>query len=240
MNPDSSKEIYDLIIIGSGPAGFTASIYASRYKIKNIVIGKLIGGLASESHKICNYPSEKEISGIELVNKMKDAVENQGGIIVTDEVVSVQKTESGFKVLTSDKKEFASKTILIASGTEHRKLELPNENNFIGKGISYCATCDAMFFKNSEVAVVGGSDAALTASLYLSDIAKEVYLIYRGSEFKGDPTWIEQASKKSNIQILLNTNVTELIGTASLEGIKTEGPDNGNNMIKVKGLFVEI
>jgi thioredoxin reductase (NADPH) len=240
MNQSADKDIYDLIIIGAGPAGFTASIYATRYKLRNVVIGKLIGGLAGEAHKICNYPSEKEISGMDLVNKMRESVENQGGKIITDEVVSVQKIDNGFEVLTAEKKEFRSKAILIASGTEHRKLDLPNEHKFVGKGVSYCATCDAMFYRNADIAVIGGSDAALTASLYLADIAKTVYLIYRGNEFRGDPTWIDQVAKKPNIKIALNTNVVELMGTQSLEEIRIDNPLNGNKKIEIKGLFVEI
>jgi len=240
MDNNSNSEIYDSVIIGTGPAGFTASIYASRYKLNTIVVGKLLGGLASESHKICNYPSEKEITGMELTNKMVEAAENQGAKIVMGEVFSVAKVGDIFVVTGTEGETWHAKTILIASGTEHRKLNIPREQELTGRGVSYCATCDAMFYKKATVAVVGGSDAALTAALYLSEIAEKVYLIYRGDELRGDPTWAEQVKMKPNVEILYSTNVIELVGDLKLESIKIDRPYNDTMELAVKGLFVEI
>jgi len=238
MNTD--QEIYDVLIVGSGPAGFTASIYASRYKLKTIVVGKLPGGLASESHKICNYPSEKEISGMELTAKMLEAAESQGAEIVVDEVSSVKKDGDLFAVTSTEGKTWLAKTILIASGTEHRKLGVPREQELTGRGVSYCATCDAMFYRGKTVAVAGGSDAALTAALYLSEIAEKVYLIYRGTELRGDPTWAEQVRNSAKVEIIYSANIIELLGTNKLEGVKLDRLYNKGSELAVGGLFVEI
>jgi len=181
----SSGKIYDLIIVGSGPAGLTASIYASRFKVNNLVIGRALGGLAFEAHKICNFPSESEIKGIDLVNKMQEHVKSLGAEIALNEVVGVKKENNKFKIITQNNKEFFGQTILLATGTEHRKLDFPEEDKFLGRGISYCATCDAMFYRNKTVAVIGGSNSANTASLYLAEVANKVYQIYRGDKLRG-------------------------------------------------------
>ena len=169
------KDKYSLIIIGAGPAGLTASIYASRYKIGHLVIGEALGGLAFDAHKICNFPTEKEISGKEIVEKMQKHAEFLGGVLEIDKAVSIVRENKLFKITTQNGKIFLADAILLAVGTEHRRLNLANEDKFLGKGISYCATCDAMFYRDKIVAVYGGADSANTASLYLSEIAKKVY-----------------------------------------------------------------
>ena len=191
---------YDLIIIGAGPAGLTASIYASRYKVKNLVIGEALGGLVFEAHKICNFPSEQEVKGMDLVTKMQQHTESLGVQIVVDKIIGIDKTKNNkFKLTTQNKKEFFTETILLATGTKHRKLDLPDEDKFIGHGISYCATCDAMFYRDKTVAVIGGSDSANTATLHLAEIAKKVYQIYRRDKLRGEILWIEQILKNPKI-----------------------------------------
>jgi len=234
------KEKYSLVIIGAGPAGLTASIYASRYKIDNLIIGQAIGGLVFEAHKVCNFPSEKEITGRELTEKMRDHAESLGSSILMDKVVHISREKDGFKISTESGKDILAKTLLLAVGTEHRKLNLPNEDKFLGKGISYCATCDAMFYQDKTVAVIGGSNSAHTASLYLSEIAKYVYQIYRGNKMRGEVSWIEQLLNNDKIEVVYNTQVVGFKGKEKLEGIVLDNPYKGQKEITVDGLFIEV
>ncbi|PJA02332.1 hypothetical protein COX73_01350 [bacterium (Candidatus Gribaldobacteria) CG_4_10_14_0_2_um_filter_36_18] len=228
--------IYDLIIIGSGSAGLTAGIYASRYKLKTLIIGKINGGLMTESHKICNFPTEEDITGLDLSEKMEKNAIAQGAKIINKEITNITEADGLFTISSSDNMKFVSRSIILAYGTIHRHLGLPWEKELLGKGISYCATCDGMFFKNKTVAVIGGSDSALTSALYLADIADKVYLIYRGEKLRGEPAWIENINQSKNIEILLDSQVTELIGENKLEKIKIS---NGTHL-EVNGLFIEI
>ncbi len=229
-------EEYSLIIVGSGPAGLTAAVYAARYRIKTLVIGGELGGLAAEASEICNFPSYKKISGLELIQKMRRQVEDLGIEIKNGSVNSIEKIDSSFLVKT-DLGEYKTKKIIIAAGTEKRKLGLENEDKFLGKGISYCAVCDAAFFKNKVVGIVGGSNASLTGALLLSKFANEVYIIYRKDRFfRAEPMWIEEVEKNKKIKLVFNTDVTKLIGKDKLEAVKL---DNGKKL-KLDGLFVEI
>lgn len=234
------KNIYDLIIVGAGPAGLTAGIYANRYRVKTLVIGQLVGGLMTESHKICNFPTEEDISGFDLSEKMRINAVNQGVEIKYGEVTGIGKETAGFRVKMSNGEEYASRTVLLATGTVHRTLGLPNEHGLLGHGISYCATCDGMFYRNKAVAVVGGGDSALTSALYLSDIAEKVYLIYRGQKLRGEPAWLEKINARPQVKVLLETNVTELLGESKLSGIRISQPFEGQDLIGVEGLFIEI
>lgn len=236
----NTKNKYSLIIIGAGPAGLTASIYASRYKIDNLIIGEAPGGMILKAHKICNFPTEQEISGAELVKKMQKHTEFLGADFIINKVVGIDKEKQTFKIITRNKKIFFADTLLLAMGTEHRQLNLPNENKFIGKGVSYCATCDAMFYKHKTVAVLGGSDSANTSSLHLAEIADKVYQIYRKDKLRGETTWIDQVIKNKKIEVIYNTNVIDLKGNEKLEEIILDTPYKGEKKIKIDGLFVEI
>ena len=232
---------YDLIIIGAGPAAYTASIYASRYKIKHIIIGEAYGGLMAEAHKICNYPSEIEITGMELMQKMQQHAESYGVEIKMDRVVQIKQVNNLFQVATQNSGEILTgKVILLATGTKRRKLNLPREQELIGKGISYCATCDAMFYKGKKVAVVGGSNSALTAALYLAEVAEHVYQIYRGDELRGETVWVEQVKENPKIEVIYKTNVVKLLGVDKLSGVELDPDYNGQRQLKLDGLFVEI
>lgn len=227
---------YDVIIMGSGPAGLTAGIYSSRYKLDTLIIGKLNGGLMTETHKICNFPTEKEIDGFSLTQKMEDNARLNGVQIINKEIKDIIKTEDGFKVVTSDGKTFLSKAVILAFGTQHRRLNLENEESLLGRGVSYCATCDGLFFKNKKVAVVGGGDSALTSALYLADVAEKVYLIHRGNKFRAEPIWVEKVNSSNKIEILFNSQVTKLIGKEKLEAITL----SDQSELSVDGLFIEI
>jgi len=236
-----TKNKYSLIIIGAGPSGLTASIYASRYKIDHLIIGQAIGGLAFDAHKICNFPTEQEISGAELTKKMKEHAEFLGGTSIMDKVIDVRReNDKLFKITTQGEKIFWAKALLLAIGTKYRKMDLPDEDKFLGKGISYCATCDAMFYKDKTVAVIGGSDSANTASLYLSQIANKVYQIYRRNKLRGETAWIEQVLASKKIEVIYNATVTALKGEEKLEKIVLSTLGQNKKELAVDGLFIEI
>ncbi len=228
---------YDLIIIGAGAAGMTASIYASRYTLKNVVIGDILGGTTTEAHKIYNWPGDPGITGFELMDKMSKHVKESGGEILSDIVTDVVKAEKGFTVTTKRGKTLTCKVVLFTSGTKHRHLGIAREDELSGKGVAYCATCDGMLFRGLNVALVGGGNSAISAALYMADIAKQVYVIVRGDDLKGEPVWREELKKRENVQIIPNANIKSLIGAQRLEALEL---DNGSENISVDGLFVEI
>lgn len=234
------KNKYPLVIIGLGPAGLTASIYASRYKIKHLVIGQALGGLAFEAYKICNFPTEQEISGLEIVEKMKIHAESLGASLLIDKVIKVAEENKVFKIITQKGNIFWSEALLLATGTKHRQMNLPNEEKFIGRGVSYCAICDAVFYKGKTVAVVGGSNNANISSLYLARIAKKVYQIYRRDKLRGETAWIDQVKSHKKIEVVYNTKIVGLEGKEKLENIILDKHYRGAKKIAVDGLFVEI
>ncbi|MDA3802541.1 MAG: FAD-dependent oxidoreductase [Patescibacteria group bacterium] len=229
----------DLCVIGSGPAGLTAAVYGARYKIDQVIVGNLDGGLMTTSHKICNYPSETEISGMELAQKMSKQVANLEVDKITTNVEDIEKKDDSFIIKLSNKEIIEAKNIILATGTIHNHLGIENEEKLAGKGISYCATCDAMFYRGKTVAVIGGSDTANTASLYLANVADKVYQIYRRSELRGETAWIDQVKKNNKIEVIYNANVRKINGEEKLESIEIE--ENGEKKnIELDGMFVEI
>jgi len=237
---NSLENLYDIAIVGSGPASFSASIYASRYRLKNIIFGRQMGGTISDTHKVCNYPGVSDISGLELATRMYEQTKEQGAEISLESVKDIKKENNIFKLITDADKEYYSKTVIIATGTKRNKLALPREELFLGKGLSYCATCDGMFYKDKVVAVIRGSNAATMAASMLSDIAKQVYIIYRGTELRGEPAWIEVVETKENITVLFETLVIGLEGTDRLERVKLSKAYKNSSYLDVDGVFVEI
>lgn len=230
------EKIYDLIIIGAGPAGLTAAIYAQRYLLDTLILGELQGGMMSESHRICNFPTQNNISGLELTSKLVNHVKELKGEIKQEKAEDIRKQAGKFRVKTN-KNEYFAKKIILAAGTEKRKLNVPGEKEFSGKGVSYCAICDAGFFKNKIAGVIGGSNAALTAALLLAEYAKKVYIIYRKNKFsRAEPAWIKQVKENKKIEILFNSNIKEIRGKGKVEKVKL---DNGK-ILKLEGIFVEI
>ena len=226
---------YDLIIIGAGPAGLTAAVYAARYKLETLVVGKLLGGLAGEAYEICNFPSYGKILGFQLMKKMIEQVKELGVEIKFEEVLDINN-KNGFEIITN-KEKYSAKKVILALGSERRRLQLENEKKFMGKGISYCATCDSGFYKDKIVGIVGGSDSAITAALLLAKYAKQVYVIYRKSCFtKAEPILVEQVKKENKIKPLFNSIITKLIGKEKLGEIEI----NNEKKLKIDGLFVEI
>lgn len=235
-----SEKLFDVAIIGSGPAGYSASIYASRYNLSNVIFGKLSGGTMSEAHKICNYPGFEESTGYELSEKMFNHAKSFGADIQLKSVVDIKKEGNIFKIFTDSEDTFESKTVILATGTKRKKLAIPGEDKYLGKGVSYCATCDSNFFKNKIVAVVGGSNAATTAALLLSEVAQKVYIIYRGEALKGDQKWVDAVKGNEKIEVLFSTLVVGLEGEDKLEKIKISKEYKGKSELEVDGLFIEI
>ncbi len=232
-------EIYDLIIIGAGPAGLTASIFASRYKIKHLVIGNPFTSQVAEAHLIENYPGFQSISGLELIKKFVDQVKKYNVEILNENVLEIKK-ENFFKIKTESGKIYQSKSLIIASGAEKKRLLVPGEKEFLGKGVSYCATCDAPFYKNKIVAVIGGANSALSAALLCASYAKKVYLIYRKKEFRAEKILQERIKKNKKIIPIFKTNVTKIEGKDKLEKIILDKKYQGKEELKVDGLVIEI
>ena len=225
--------MYDTIIIGGGPAGLTSAIFLRRANKKVLVLeSNVCGGQIVNAKDVQNYPGYKNISGSELSEKMMNQALELGAEIKYETVLKVDKDKT---VYTNDNT-YKAKSIILAVGCKNRKLNIENEDKFIGKGISYCATCDGNFFKGKEVAVIGGGDSALDDILYLSDIASKVYAIVRRDTYKGELSEVSEIEKKDNVVIKYNSVVTKLNGNGSLESIII----NDNEEIKVSGLFIAI
>lgn len=226
---------YDLVIIGSGPAGLTAALFAARYKLKTLVIGKELGGQLAYAYKIENYPGFNSISGIELTKLMKSQVIALGVRIIEEEITNIIKEKDKFIVMT-DKNKYESKSLIFALGTGRKQLNLPEEAKFFSKGISYCATCDAPLFKNKVVAVIGGGDSAVMAALLLSKYAKKVYIIYRKGKLRAEPIKLEQLEKIKKIEIIYNAEISKILGEDFVEKILL----SNKKTLEVQGIFVEI
>ncbi|MBI2630131.1 FAD-dependent oxidoreductase [Candidatus Pacearchaeota archaeon] len=229
---------YDVCILGGGPAGLTSAIYAGRYGMHTAVISRDIGGMANLAHKIENYPGY-EGSGFELMQKFQKQAKKFKAEFLNSEAANIHKDKTGFIIELMSGEVVHSKTIIIALGTEKKKLKIPGEERFLGKGVSYCATCDANFFKKKIVAIVGGGDSACKAAMLLSGIAKRVYLIYRGEELKCQIAEKTKIIKGSKIEIIYNCEVIEINGKEKVKSIVVK-ENKKIQEIKVDGIFIEI
>lgn len=229
------NKIYDLIIIGAGPAGLSASIYASRYGIKHLVVGGLLGGQISSTHLIDNYPGIEDATGFEFSQKFSNHAKKYGVEILPKIIKNIQKNNSDFEIEMEGGEKISAKTIILATGTKHRKLNIKGEEEFSGKGVSYCATCDGFFYKNKVVAVVGGNDSAAGAAVYLADIAEKVYIIYRKDKLRAEPYWVNLIEKNNKVEVIYNTNILEILGDKKIEKVIL---DNKKELV-VDGLFIE-
>jgi len=228
--------MYDVIIIWAGSAGYPAGMYASRYKLKNIIIGGQPGGALATSHKVENYPWILSAPGKEIMDNFKEHAEVSGSEVLHEMVTELNKNWKIFEVKTSTGKEFQAKKIILATGNNYRKLWFEWEAEFLGKWVSYCATCDGMFFKNRDVVIVWGWDSALTECLYLSEICKKVYLVHRKDTFRAENIWIDQAKSKDNIEFVLNEEVESVWWKMFMEEVKLKS----GKTLKADGIFVAI
>jgi thioredoxin reductase (NADPH) len=232
--------MYDLIIVGAGPAGLTASIYASRYKINHLVLGDMCGSSLTKAHMVENWPGEKSISGNDLLMKFFEHAKDLGGENLPEDMVLISKENDVFKIKTSQNKDLEARAVMICSGTKERRLNIPGEEEFLGRGVSYCAICDGAFFKNKIVAVAGGGNSAIMATLMLSEHAQKVYIIHRSGDFKAEPIMLERARQNPKIEILAGVNIEEIKGEKKVQKIILNQEYNGSKELPLDGLFVEI
>lgn len=227
--------MYDVIIVGGGPAGITAGIYCQRANLKTIVFEKeTIGGQIASSPLVKNFPGFKSISGVELANNFYEQAEELGLPIELEEVLEIIPGDVN-KVIT-DYGEYESRAVIVATGAKYRLLGLPNEENLIGKGISFCTSCDGSFYKGKNVAVIGGANTAVTNALYMSNLCPKVYLVYRGSKLKCEKVLLDSLKEKDNIEVIYNANVKEIVGKKVLESIILDN----ERELKISGMFISI
>ncbi len=232
-------KIYDIIAIGAGPAGLTAALYGLRAGKSVLILEKgAFGGQATYSPKIENYPGMTQISGNELADKMVEQVLFQGADVEVETVEDIIDEGDVKKVIT-DMGEHRAKTVIIATGAEHRRLGVEGEDKFIGEGISFCAVCDGAFYAGKNVAVIGGGNSALQESLSLSEICESVTIIQNLAFLTGEKRLVELVEKKDNIKIILSHTVERVLGDTSFEGIVIKG-ENGEKALAFDGMFVAI
>lgn len=233
--------MFDAIVIGAGPTGMTAAMYASRRMMKTLVVSKNIGGQVIWTSDVKNYPGIEFIRGVDLINKMSQQVKDLGVDIKIDEVKKISKNDDGSFLVEAGKNSYLAKTIIIAMGLEPKQLNLDRENELIGKGISYCANCDGPLFKGKNVAVVGGGNTALDAAELMSKISDKVYLINRQPQLKAFESFILAVKNKNNVEIILNSEICQIIGSSKLEKLKIiSNVSKTSRELEVDGLFVEI
>lgn len=231
--------MYDIIIIGAGPAGMTAAIYARRAAKSVLVLeAKSYGGQIINTPDIENYPVEAHISGFDFATKLYEQAKALGAEFKFERALSVKDGRE--KTVVTSGGEYAAKAVIIATGSANRKLGVEGEEQLTGRGISYCATCDGAFFRKRTVAVVGGGNTALEDALYLADLAAKVYIIHRRDEFRGEETTAAQLRSRDNVEPVLNSRVTGLVAEKRLKAVVVTDNNGSVREIPVDGLFVAV
>ena len=234
------EEHYDVVIVGTGAAGLSASLYAGRYKMKVLTIGEDFGGATATAWTIWNYPGAKAIDGYDLMKIMKEQAEGVGAKIIDGKVTKVEKEGDCFIVSTRDKK-YETSTVIFAIGTERRHLGLPNEKELTGKGIHYCATCDAPLYTGKTIIVVGGGDSSVKGINLAGEYAEKIYLVTMEKVLHAEPVNLDQMKKLGDkVEILYETTIEEIIGTEMFEKVRLSKEFNGSNELVADGLFIEI
>ena len=234
--------MYDVIIIGSGPAGLSAAIYGQRARLNTLVLEKqpLSGGQILDTYEVDNYPGLPGMNGFDLGMKLREHADTMGASFVQNGVTKVEKAEEGFRVYTN-KDTYDTRTVVFATGASHRKLMAPGEERLAGRGVSYCATCDGAFFRDKVTAVVGGGDVALGDALFLARVCKKVYLIHRRDQLRGAGILQEQVKKAENIEIIWDTQVEEILGEEQVEKIRLYNKkEDSRRELPVDGVFVAV
>ena len=237
------SQIYDMIIIGSGPAGLAAAVYGQRAKLDLIVIEKqmISGGQIINTLEVDNYPGLPGIGGFELGQKFREHAEKLGTAFVTDEVKEVRINEDGTRTVVGAEGDYTAKTVVIASGAEHSLLGVPGVKELTGSGVSYCATCDGNFYRNKVTAVVGGGDVALGDALYLARLCRKVYLIHRRDSFRGAKVLEDKVRAAENIELVLDSTVEEIRGEGQLKSILVKNKKSGaETELAIDGLFIAV
>lgn len=236
MESFDPEHVYDLIIIGGGPTAIACAIYAARFAMDVLIIGKTFGGLIATTHLVENYPGIASTSGEMLMDMFREHMDSLNIPYISDEIRSIEKQGNLF-LLTSFFQQFKASTICIATGSERRKLGIPGEDEYAGRGVSYCATCDGPFYKDRIVGVIGGSDSAAKEALFLAQNCKKVYIIYRRDDIRAEPINKRRVLESLNIEIIYNTNVVEIKGDE--KGVNSILFDNGE-ALELQGVFIEI
>lgn len=231
---------YDLIIIGGGPAGLTAAIYARRKELSVLLIAKSIGGQAAIAHEIQNWPGIESIDGFQLAQNWQKHAQAWQPEIISDEAMEIKKSDGGLTVKTNSG-EYASEAVILSFGLTPRDLGVPGEKELIGRGVSYCATCDGPLFKNKTVAVIGSGNSAMDAVGYLSALAEKVYLLSDVCKSNADSAALARLEALTNVEIICGIKVQAVIGEGKVSGIKFSDIETGENKeIALQGIFVEI
>ncbi len=244
---NKAMEKYDVVIIGAGPAGMGAGVYAVRYNLKTLIIGKKLGGMMTEAHLVENYLGIPPTSGLELAQKFREMVEKLGiRMKIGDGVVSLKKTKEWFEVKTDKNETFLARSLIMAVGTTKRKLNIPGEQEFLGRGISYCFTCDGPMFRGKVVGVVGGANSAAMAALALAEHAKKVFVMYRRDRMRCEPVLLERIEKNPKIEVIYGVIPEKVEGERFLEYVMLKKSDKTKlkkvreGRLALQGLFVEI
>lgn len=231
--------MYDLVTIGAGPAGMTASIYASCFKLDHITIGKLIGGQLTYAPDILNYPGFEEISGPALTAIMKAQLERRGGQIVEDMVITIKKIDQGLEVTTEVGKKYQTKSVILATGVERRKLNIPGETEYTAKGVQYCAKCERYEYKDSVAVVVGGANSAAQTAIQVAHMASKVHMIYRGAQLRCDQILLDHIQENPKIEVVYKAQPVEILGDGQKVTAMKIKVVNQNNQEEVKELKVD-
>ncbi len=234
--------MYDLLVVGSGAAGLSAGIYAGRYLLKTLIVkGKDFGGETAVAALIENYPGYIEIDGYELMVKMRDQAQHVGAELKDGLVTSIAKQADGtFLARINDAEEVHAKTVILATGSRRRRLGMPIEDKLIGKGLSYCTTCDAPIYKGKTIAIIGGGDSSVKGANLAAEYAEKVYLIARGDKLIAEPVNYNRLMRRANVEVLYETEVKDVLGDERLEKVILSKPVNGSTELLLGGLFVEI
>ncbi|TFH05772.1 MAG: thioredoxin reductase [Candidatus Thorarchaeota archaeon] len=232
--------MYDIVIIGAGVTGYAAAMYAARLDLSVAVIGNVDGGTITLTDDVANYPGFIQLTGKELSNNLKAHTLDYPVLIETGTVKDIFRSKENFFYVVTENKSFLAKSILIATGMKERELEVPGHDELKNRGVSYCALCDAPLYKDKIVAVIGGSDSAAKEALLLAKYCPKVYIIYRREQLRPEPINARRIERESKIEVITNTNITEILGETKVTGIKLDKPHNGSDTLPLDGVFVAI
>lgn len=245
LNVDSNENwecdnLYDLVVIGSGVTGYGAAMYAARLDLSVAVIGDVEGGTITLTDDVANYPGYVQLTGQELADKLKEHALDYPVFIETGTVADIFKSKENYFYVVTENKTFLAKSVLFATGMKERELEVPGHDELKNKGVSYCALCDAPLYKDKVVGVVGGSDSAIKEALLLAKYCPKVYIIYRREKIRPEPVNARRVEREPKIEVITETNVTEILGDQKVIGVKLDNPHNGKDTLTLDGVFVAI
>ena len=237
----------DVVIIGLGCAAYTAAIYTARYKLSTLLIGAEEGGMGMTAAEVGNWPGIIEIAGPDLMENFKkhalsfsDVSLKNGRVVKVELMAGKAGKAEGFRLTLEGGEVVEGKTVIFATGSEKRHLGTKGEKEFLRKGVTYCATCDAFFYKGKDVAVIGGGDSAVEGAAIAAQVCRKVYLIHRRNEFKAEPYWVDKVKAKDNVVFVLERNVLEIFGKEKVEGVKLDKPFEGSDTLPLSGVFIEV